>query len=198
MTTGLKTRTPPQPKAATAEEGLLRARDARYRWLGAAALVLLVIVSFSPAFSAQFVSWDDTDNLIKNSHWRSFTPQSLRWMFTAFHLDHYQPLTWLSFAVEYTFWGMDPSGYHGTNILIHAINAVLFFLLARRLLHIGLTGADPRRGGAARPELTAAAALAAALWAVHPLRVESVAWVTERRDVLSTLFMLSGALAYIN
>src|SRR5262245_60180833 len=198
MTTGLKTRTAPQPKAASAEEGLARAQDTRYRWLGAGALVLLVLVSFSPAFSAQFLAWDDADNLIKNQHWRGASAENLRWMFTTFHLGHYQPLTWVSFAIDYELWRMDPGGYHGTNILIHAANAALFFVLARRLLHIGVTRSDPERGGPVRPELTLAAAVAAALWAVHPLRVESVAWVTERRDVLSTLFMLLSALAYVH
>src|SRR5262245_6313671 len=150
MTTGLKTRTAPQPKAATAEETLLRARDSRYLWLAAAGLFVVVLVSFWPAFSAEFVAWDDAENLVKNTHWRGFSTDNLRWMFTAFHVGHYHPLTWLSFAVDYSLWRMDPGGYHGTNVVLHAANAVLFFLLARCLLHIGVTRANPSRGGPVR------------------------------------------------
>jgi tetratricopeptide (TPR) repeat protein len=173
-------------------------REVLVRRFSCAALALAVVICFSPAFAASFVSWDDLDNLIKNTRWRGLGPAELKWMFTSFHLGHYQPLTWLSFAVDHALWDLEPSGYHATNILIHAANAVLFFLLARRLIHIGVAGADPALGAPARVDLTLSAAFAAALWALHPLRVESVAWVTERRDVLSTLFLLLAALAYLS
>src|SRR5947208_6852776 len=127
MTKGLKTRTAAKPQEATAEEGLERNTDARYRWLAGAGLVLMVLVSFFPAFSGGFLAWDDSANLITNAHWRGFTAENLRWMLTAFHVGHYHPLTWLSFAIEYQFWGLDPRGYHGTNILPHSANAVPFF-----------------------------------------------------------------------
>ena len=151
---------------------------------------VLAIVPFIPAFSAPFVGLDDAAVLLSVDGYRGLGPDNLRWMFTTTHMGHYQPLTWLSYAIDHALWGMNPRGYHATNILIHAVNAALVFLLARRLL------------GAARPHcpirtLTVSSLLAAVVWAVHPLRVESVAWVTERRDVLSTLFLLGAALAYL-
>jgi tetratricopeptide (TPR) repeat protein len=105
-------------------------------------------------------------------------------------MGHWIPVTWLTFGVDHALWGMNALGYHLTNILLHAANAVLFYLLALRLLRLGLTTAS---AGAIRLGAT----VAALFFALHPLRVESVAWVTERRDVLSALFYLLTVLAYV-
>ena len=105
-------------------------------------------------------------------------------------MGHWIPVTWLTFGLDHALWRMDPFGYHLTNILLHAANAALFYLLALRLLRLGLTAA-----GAGTIRL--GAIVAALFFAVHPLRVESVAWVTERRDVLSALFYLLTVLAYL-
>jgi protein O-mannosyl-transferase len=105
-------------------------------------------------------------------------------------MGHWIPVTWLTFGVDHAIWGMNAFGYHLTNVLLHAANAVLFYLLALRLLRLGLTEAG---AGAIR----LGAIVAALFFAIHPLRVESVAWVTERRDVLSALFYLLTALAYL-
>jgi protein O-mannosyl-transferase len=105
-------------------------------------------------------------------------------------MGHWIPVTWLTFGVDHALWGMNAFGYHLTNILLHAANAVLFYLLALRLLRLGLTAAS---AGAIR----LGAIVSALFFAVHPLRVESVAWVTERRDVLSALFYLLTVLAYL-
>jgi len=105
-------------------------------------------------------------------------------------MGHWIPVTWLTFGLDHALWGMNAFGYHLSNVLLHAANAVLFYLLAMRLLRLGLTEAS---AGAIR-----LGAIAAALFfALHPLRVESVAWVTERRDVLSALFYLLTVLAYL-
>lgn len=124
--------------------------------------------------------------LLDNPHFRGFTAANLRWMFTAFLGGHYQPLTWLSYAFDYSFSGLDPAGYHATSLLIHSLNAALFFLVARLLLD------------AARPgDNTGAAAGAALLFSLHPLRVESVAWAADRRDVLAGFFYLLALWAYL-
>ncbi len=113
-------------------------------------------------------------------------------MFTAFHMGHYIPLTWVTLGADYLLWGLDPLGYHMTNLLLHAANAIVVYLLGLRLL--GATSP----GAADRPlPLRAAAALAALAFSLHPLRVESVAWATERRDVLSGLFYLLAVLVYL-
>jgi tetratricopeptide (TPR) repeat protein len=103
-------------------------------------------------------------------------------MFTTPRMGHYIPLTWLTLALDHALWGMNPRGYHATNVLLHAINAALVFLVARRLL-AGFPLAAP--------------AFAALAFGLHPLRAESVAWVTERRDVLSGCFLLLALLAYL-
>jgi len=108
------------------------------------------------------------------------------------HLGHYIPLTWMTFGLDYLLWGMNPLGYHLTNLLLHAANAVVFFFITRRLLTRALPGPSERGH-----TLAVSAAFAALVFAIHPLRVESVAWATERRDVLSGLFYLSAVLAYL-
>jgi tetratricopeptide (TPR) repeat protein len=156
---------------------------------GLAALCLLV---FAPALSAGFLLWDDADNLLANTRWRGLGFEELRWMFSTLHLGPYQPLSWMSYAVDWQLWGLDPRGYHLTNVLLHACSAVLCFLCARELF---AQRWPERRAGAA---LDLGAAAAAALFALHPLRVESVAWVTERRDVLSGFFLLLSLRAWLS
>jgi len=102
---------------------------------------------------------------------------------------HYIPVTWLSFALDYVLWGMRPAGYHATSVVLHTANAILFYFVARRLLHAAVR-ADGR-------SVILGAAVAALLFSLHPLRVESVAWATERRDVLMGFFTLLCVLAYL-
>jgi Flp pilus assembly protein TadD len=157
---------------------------------------VLAFVAFLPALDAGFLDWDDDRNFLWNEGYRGLGLRELGWMFTATLMGHYIPLTWLSLGLNYALGGMEPWGYHLGNLLIHAANTALLFFVARRLLAVA--GTDDRmhqqEGGAAIPLGAAAAAL---LWALHPLRVESVAWVTERRDVLCGFFYLLAVLAYL-
>jgi hypothetical protein len=164
------------------------AKRASYLIPGLVALITFTV--FSPALRNGFVNWDDLETLVNNENFRGFRGAHLGWMFTTFHLGHYQPLSWLTFSLDYWLWGMDPFGYHLTNILLHSANAVGFYFLASRLLVMASPPSD------ALP-LKLAAGLAALLFAIHPLRVESVAWATERRDVLSGLFLLLTVLSYV-
>src|SRR5213594_660276 len=141
------------------------------------ALALVTFLVFLPALWSGFVEWDDQVNLYENPDYRGLTWPHIRWMFSTVLMGHWIPLTWLSFGLDYVLWGMNPFGYHLTGLLIHVANAVLFYLLARRLL--------ARAAEFSRVDLTAGAAAAALFFAVHPLRVETVAWVTERRGLLS-------------
>lgn len=156
-------------------------------------VVLLTLAAFLPTLKNGFVNWDDPDIVPENLHIRGLGWTQLRWMFTTFYMGHYQPLSWLSYGMDYLFWGMNPFGYHLTNLLLHATNALLFYFVAVRLLVLGL----PNVSSAGRFSLPVSAAFAALFFAVHPLRVESVAWVTERRDVLSALFLLWTVLCYL-
>lgn len=150
------------------------------------ALCVATAAAFWPALSAGFVNWDDGANFVENFAFRGLGWDQLRWMWTTFHMGHYQPLSWMTLGLDYLVWGMDPRGYHLTNVVLHGLGAVLFFLVAERLL-ARATGRVSTLG----------ALVAALFFAVHPLRVESVAWITERRDVLSGVFYLAALLFYL-
>jgi tetratricopeptide (TPR) repeat protein len=160
-------------------------------WIAPVAVFVITFLVFRPSLDGAFLNWDDDHNFLKNEHYRGLAWENLRWMFTTFHLGPYQPLSWLSLGVDYVFWGMDPWGYHLTNVLLHAVNAALVYLLAMKLFLMADPGARPSW------RLQAGAAAAALLFALHPLRVESVAWITERRDVLSGLFAFLALIAYV-
>src|SRR5262245_16799149 len=157
-------------------------------WLIPVPIAVLTFVVFAPAVHGQFV-WDDTLNLSGNALYRGLGWPQLRWMFTTFHMGHYIPLTWMTFGLDYLVWGTDPFGYHLTNVILHAANAVIVYFVARRVLAATLSG-----GRMARALAASAVAL---LFPLHPLRAESVAWATERRDVLSALFYLLAVLTYL-
>jgi Tfp pilus assembly protein PilF len=152
-----------------------------------AALALLI---FASTLGHDFVEWDDDRNFLRNEHYRGLGLAQLRWMFTSALLGHWIPVTWISLGLDYVMWGMSPAGYHLTNIVLHAANAALMFLVSLRLLR----EAQPMVADAS---LRLGAAAAALFFALHPLRAESVAWITERRDVLSGFFYLLTILAYL-
>jgi Tfp pilus assembly protein PilF len=138
------------------------------------------VAAFGPAFRAGFISMDDPVYVTRNRHVLSgLTAENAAWAWTTWHASNWHPLTWMSLQLDATLWGDGPLGFHVTNLALHAANAVILYLA----LSI-LTGSRAR------------SALVAALFAVHPLRVESVVWVTERKDVLSTFFGLLAMLAY--
>lgn len=165
----------------------------KMRWLAPCVIGVATATVFLPVLQNGFVIWDDDANFLNNPHYRGLGWAQLRWMFTTFHLGHYQPLSWISLGLDYLIWGINPFGYHLTNLLFHCANAVLFYFIARRLLEFAL----PRSNQEEYPNITLAAAGAALLFAVHPLRVESVAWITERRDVLSAHFLFWTLLCYL-
>jgi len=167
---------------------------ARASWVIPLAIAAVAFVVFLPVLGNGFVSFDDEKNFLNNPHFRGLGPAQLHWMWTTFHMGHYVPLSWMTLGLDYTLWGMNPLGYHLTSLLLHAANAVLVYAIASRLF---------RKSGWHRLEgredlVTIGAATAALLFALHPLRVESVAWATERRDVLSAFFAMSSILVYLH
>src|SRR3989454_874824 len=161
------------------------------RWVIPVLIALVTVAAFLPTLHNHFVNWDDDTNFLDNPHYRGLDWTHLRWMWTT-HVGHYIPLTWMTLGLDYLLWGMKPVGYHLTSLLLHAANAVVFFFVVRRLLTRALP--SPAERGHA---LAVSAGVAALVFAIHPLRVESVAWVTERRDVLSGLFYLVTILLYL-
>jgi tetratricopeptide (TPR) repeat protein len=143
--------------------------------------VALAVATFHlPALEGGFLNWDDPEYVTANPHIRNLSWSTVRWAFTTFDASNWHPVTWLSLALDYRLWGLDPRGYHLTSLVLHVANAVLVLLV----LH-ALTGA-----------LWQSAAVAA-LFGVHPMHVESVAWVAERKDVLCAFFWLLTIGAYI-
>ncbi len=144
------------------------------------ALALVTSAVYSRATRNPFMHVDDQNYVTENPHVQAgLTWQTLTWSLTATSAQNWHPLTWLSHALDCQLYGLNPVGHHSTNILLHALNVVLLFLLLLRA-----TGAKGR------------SLLVAALFALHPLNVESVAWIAERKNVLSTLFFLLTLAAY--
>jgi protein O-mannosyl-transferase len=148
---------------------------ARSRWVIAAVLLVATFAAYWPALSAGF-SWDDNDYVTENQAIQS--PDGLTRIWTQpGATPQYYPMVFTTFWLEYQMWKLNATGYHATNILLHALSALLLFLLLEQLEVPG-------------------AVLAAFAFALHPVCVESVAWVAERKNVLSTLFYLSSALVF--
>ena len=160
------------------------------RWALPLAVFAAAWLPFLPALSQGFVELDDDRNFLQNENYRGLSAEHLEWMFTQSWFGHYQPLSWVTLAVDHQLWGLDGRGYHLTNLLLHALGAVFLYHLIVALLR-------PFFGDLPDTRLRVVGALAALLHAVHPLRVESVAWATERRDVQSGLFLLLAVLCYV-
>jgi len=138
------------------------------------ALIAVIAVIYFPVRHYGFVDLDDPQYVSENPFIaQGFTWDGVKWAFTSVYASYWLPLIWLSHMLDVQVYGLNAGGHHVTNVLFHVANSVLLFALLHRM-----TGAVGR------------SAFAAALFAVHPLRVESVVWVTERKDVLSTLFLL--------
>jgi tetratricopeptide (TPR) repeat protein len=168
----------PNPKAPPDTGSFLTGNS-----LNAVLCVLLAAVTialYSPVLGHSFVIMDDQDYVTGNPHIQNgLAWTTIKWAFTSSETANWHPLTWLSHALDYQLFALNPAGHHFDSILIHALNAVLLFLL--------LVWGTKRVGSSW---------LVAALFAVHPLNVESVAWVAERKNVLSTLFFLLAIGAY--
>ena len=157
-----------------------RADNKLYIILTCTALVLFVLAAFEPVRHNQFVNFDDYDYVLDNQHVTAgLSRQSVFWAFTGTHLANWHPLTTLSYMLDCELFGLNPFWHHLTNLLLHTANTVLLFLILKKM-----TGAIWQ------------SAFVAAVFAVHPLRVESVAWTAERKDVLSGLFWMLTIAAY--
>jgi len=155
-------------------------RNLESPWLVSALLVLAVLAVYLPVVGLNFLTFDDDFYVTRNPQVTDgLTRAGLRWAFTHFHCANWHPLTWLSHMLDCQLYALNPLGHHLTNLLLHATNTVLLFLWLR-----SLTAAFWR------------SAFVAALFALHPLRVESVAWVAERKDVLCSFFGLLSLWAY--
>jgi len=151
-------------------------------------LILVVFLFYLPVLRNDFVNWDDKDAITDNPAIRHLDWAFLKWAFTTYATGNWMPLTWFSFALSYQINGLDPRVFHATNVLLHGLNTVLVFGIGLRLLK-ALPGEGLVQAKAfARP----LSFLTALLFGIHPIHVESVAWATERKDVLYSLFYLGS------
>jgi protein O-mannosyl-transferase len=143
-------------------------------------MAAIVLVCYSGALRNGFTGYDDPDYVTANPHVNSgLSSANLRWALSAMYANNWHPLTWVSHEFDCTLFGLNPTGHHFTNVLLHALTTVLLFLWLD-----GLTGLRGR------------SAFVALAFGLHPLHVESVAWIAERKDVLSAFFWLAALLAY--
>ncbi|MDA8098718.1 MAG: tetratricopeptide repeat protein [Nitrospiraceae bacterium] len=178
-------------------------RTARGTWLLAFLVAALTIAVFLPALRNGFVNWDDDLYVYNNLSIRSLDWHFVFWAFTDSSVNYWHPLAWISHAVDYAVWGLDPRGHHLTSVLLHAANAFLVVVLIARLLARGFrtpTMAGSREGSPVALSrdgaVLVAAGTAGLLFGLHPLHVESVAWVSERKDVLCSFFFLLALISY--
>jgi hypothetical protein len=145
-----------------------------------ALLASVTAVAFWPVLSHGFIKLDDRQYVVENPHVLSgLTWENVKWAFQAGYASNWHPLTWVSHMLDVQLFGLKPGWHHLGNLVLHTANTLLLFLVLQRM-----TGAAWR------------SALVAALFAVHPLHVESVAWVSERKDVLSAFFFMLTLWAY--
>jgi tetratricopeptide (TPR) repeat protein len=151
--------------------------------LTALAVSVICLIVYIPALQNGFVDWDDPEYVYLNTNIQTISVTSITRMFVEFRSSNWHPLTWLSHALDFTVWGFNPMGHHLTSIIIHAMNTFLVVILIVRLVNIN------------SPLI--AAAVTGLLFGLHPLNVESVAWVSERKNVLYAFFFLLSILSYL-
>ena len=148
-------------------------------WLWAGLIILATVLAYSNSLDNGFVNWDDDVHVYANQDVKNLDGTAIRAIFTGYYAGMYAPVTMISYAMDYKIGGIDPAVYHRTNLILHLLNvALVFFLLYR------LTGQK------------AVAVVSALFFGIHPLHVESVAWISERKDLLYVSFYLGGLIAW--
>ncbi len=155
---------------------------------------LWAFVIYLPTLGYGFLSWDDPLYIVNNLNIRELDLDTIKWSFTGSVLGNRHPVTMLSHALDIALFGMKPGLHHLTSNILHAINTILLFFLSFRLIIIAETAKTRENGNRAA---IYGAATCALIFALHPLRVESVVWLSERKDLLSALFYLATILSYL-
>ena len=143
-------------------------------------LVLITYLCFSNALSNGFTNWDDNKYITNNPLIKSLSFDNIKNMFSTYVVGNYHPFAILSLAIDYHFYKLDPTGFHTTSILLHILNVVLVFLFIKQLSGKAII-----------------AFITSLLFGIHPMHVESVAWIAERKDVLYVLFYISSLYFYV-
>ncbi len=152
-------------------------------WIPIVVILALTTIVYSTSFQNELImNWDDAGYIVKNDYIKSLDGESLKAIFTEFYMSNYHPLTTLTYAIEYSIVGEDVFLYHFNNFWMHLVNIILVFFLVKMLI---------RKGSIWIPTIVAL------FFAIHPMHVESVAWISERKDMLYTMFFLLGLIQYL-
>ena len=181
----------------------MKQRNVKY-YLAASISLIPFFVYLSSLHNEFIMSWDDDLYVLNNPFITSLNPAFFKWAFFDFYAANWHPLTWLSHALDYAVWGLNPLGHHLTNNILHAVNTFLVVLLVVKLLEAASTSHDSRFtihhspfSILHSPFTLIAAATTGLLFGLHPVHVESVAWVAERKDLLCALFFLLSIMMYV-
>ena len=163
-------------------------------------IFLVTFLVYTPVLNNDFVNWDDTLYVVENQNIRSLDLKAFYWMFTTFHAGFWFPLTWFSHALDYALWGLNPRMHHLMSIILHGFNTLLVFLLVLRLFlraHAHHSTSFSKMSKSILPQSLIVGSVTALLFGLHPLRVESVAWAAERKDLLCACFVFLSLLSYL-
>lgn len=162
-------------------------------------IAVAVLVLYLPALQNDFVNWDDQYYIFENPHIRSFDPAFLKWALFDFYASNWHPLTWMSHAIDYAFWGLNPMGHHLTSIILHTANTFLVVLLIIKILEVLKQSAAKKTRlleFLSERTMLITGGVTGLLFGIHPVHVESVAWVSERKDLLCALFFILSIITY--
>ena len=165
----------------------------------ASSVAIVTFIVFLPALQNEFINWDDETYVYQNLFVRAIDMRLLKSAFAEFHEANWHPLTWISHAIDYAIWGLNPLGHHLTNNILHSLNALLVVFLVMRLMEVyKKTAGNNRLSQAFLNDRTIliTGAVTGVLFGLHPLHVESVAWVAERKDLLCAFFFLLSIIKY--
>ena len=201
MTKKTKKTSPPESKPAASAP--VQAAGKRFAPQLVVALIVaaITLAVFLPALGNGFVNYDDGDYVFSNPRIRSLGLEFFQWAFTTRDVAYWHPVTWISHALDYAIWGLNPVGHHLTALLLHALNSWLVAMLAYRLITRALQpaeGSDPAGTAGNQRSALIAAGTAGILFGLHPLRVESVVWISERKDLLCATFFLAAIFTYLD
>jgi protein O-mannosyl-transferase len=169
--------------------------NVNYKWFFLAAIILVTLIVYSPVYKNNFLNWDDDTFVSNNPDIRNLKFDNLKTFFTRNYVENYLPFTMISFAIDYQIDGLNPKIFVLTNLLFHILNALLVFLFVLLLIRSFTNSKFGSIQKANNPFLISA--ISSILFAIHPINVESVAWISERKNVLYVFFFLLSIISYV-
>lgn len=166
----------------------------------ALSVALATFFVYLPTLKNRFLEWDDQLYIFENPYIKSVNTKFFKWAFSNFYASNWHPLTWISHALDYAVWGLNPLGHHLTNIILHSVNSLVVVFLVIRLVEV-FKERTTNKGQVSFMDnrtILIAGGITGSLFGLHPVHVESVAWVSERKDLLCALFFMLSIMAYVS